>query len=199
MCKKAAIIAGGLLAIFLTVFYVISEINSTPKIPNTISQWRSKYPSVFSNSIYIKLIDPQPYKINESQVELSSAATNPFGVRDDVLEYVFTFINESNYQGRLAAIKRAKLDQSEIGITDSAVLNAIENQASAAVYCLNLPLLDSKEFILGYDALLRNTSKRLQEQDRIEHILSGYVISPDFGIANGDLNFKCRYFLGLDR
>ena len=191
-----AILAATLVA---GVVYIIYNIKPQVKVPNTISQWNHKYPSVFNNSKYTKLIDQTPRELNELQTELIGISTNQFGVRDDILDYILTFIPEHNYQARVAAIKRAKFDQSEIGLTDSAKLNEIENKASAAIYCLNLSPTEAKKFIKKYDSLLRNTIKRSEEQNRIEHLLSGYVISPDFGIENSDFSLQCRYFLGLDK
>ena len=185
--------------IVICTTYTIYNVKLQSNIPNTISQWHTKYPSVFNNPSYLKLINQSSPKIYESQAELIGISTNPFRIRDDILEYILTNIPKDNYQGRVAAIKRVMLDQSEIGISDSKMLNAIENKASAAIYCLNLPLSESKKFIKGYDGLLRNTFQRLEEQNRIEHLLSGYVISPDFGIESEDFSVQCAYFLGLDR
>lgn len=78
--------------------------------PHTVTEWDQKYPKVFTNSGYQSLIEPNTQlkslqRLPESQQELIGTITNPFGIRDDVLDYILTNIPESNILVRKAAIK----------------------------------------------------------------------------------------------
>ncbi len=165
----------------------------------TTAQWKDKAPQLFANAGYglVESNTTTNQNISESQAELIGVITNPFGIRDDVLDYTLTKIPESNIRARVSAIKMAYFYQKEIGVTDDKELNDLDNKAAAGIYCISLSIQDSDSYIKGYDKLIRNTPARLAEQRRIEHLLNGHVISADFGIDTYDFKKQCNYFLGM--
>lgn len=175
--------------------------NGVHVTPQSTAKWKTKAPEIFNNAGYSKLVETTKTdaNISKSQAALIGTVTNPFGIRDDILDYILVSIPESNIRARIAEIKLAQLEQSELGVNDDKMLNMIENKTMAAVYCAHLPIQDSAKFVKGYDKLLRNTTARQVEQDRIEHLLNGHVISADFGIDTYDYKKQCDYFLGFDK
>lgn len=165
-------------------------------------KWQAKAPQLFSNIGYKKLIESRIVEsstTNRSQQALVGTITNPFGIRDDVLEYILLNIPESNTRATIAAIKMAYYDQAEIGVTDDKQINVFANKAMASVYCSNISSQEGYKFDQGYNKLLRNTKERFAEQERIESLLSGHVISADFGINSYDFKEQCDHFLGIGK
>ncbi|MCE2706522.1 MAG: hypothetical protein LW807_05540 [Proteobacteria bacterium] len=164
------------------------------------AKWKAKAPGLFANVGTLTIVESSVnVNVSESQNALVGKVTNPFGIRDDILDYIIINIPESNERARLASVKLAILNQNEIFISNFEQLNSFENQASAAITCLNLPIKDSYKFIKGYDELLRNTPDRLSEQNRIEYLLNGRVISPNFGDKCNQLlttKDQCDCFIG---
>lgn len=93
------VIVGAIAAAGLTT--CATKITSTSKaIPKTEQQWEAKYPQVFSNVGYAKLIESAPEinqysKLPESLQELSGTITNKFGIRDDILDFIIKKSAES--------------------------------------------------------------------------------------------------------
>jgi hypothetical protein len=176
---------------------IVTSVNITTQ---SIAKWQRKAPQLFSNVGYSKLIESCTLlnkNMSESQAELLGIITNPFGIRDDILNYILTNIPESNTRTRIAAIKMSYYDQQMIGVVDDKVINQLENKAGAGLYCMQLPMLEENKLIKGYDKLLRNTPERLNEQNRIEHLLNGHIISYDFGIDTYDFKLQCNHYLGV--
>jgi hypothetical protein len=202
--RKMKILSSISIVIISVVAYACANLNNNGANVAThqsIAQWKTKAPQLFNNVGYSKLIESSTQlnkNMSESQAELIGTITNPFGIRDDILDYILANIPESNIRSRIAAIKMVYYDQEQIGITNDKILNQIENKAAAGLYCIKLPLLDEHQFIKGYDKLLRNTPARLNEQNRIEHLLNGHVISADFGINTYDFKKQCSYYLGVN-
>ncbi len=129
-------------------------------------KWQAKAPQLFSNTGYKKLIEldtVETLPTNKSRQQLIGTITNPFGIRDDILEYILLNIPESNTRATIAAIKMAYYYQSEIGLYNDKKINELSNKAGAAISCLNLPMASMDKFITGYGDLLRNTKERLAE------------------------------------
>lgn len=194
------------LVIVISILIAITYINwntrekSSDLNYNFKDKWEAKAPNLFKSIGYNKLVESRNLdKISESQKQLIGEVTNPFGIRDDILDYILTYIPESDTRSRIAAIKMAYYDQMEIGVTDDKIINNYANKALAAVYCMQLPMSKLDSFGKGYDKLLRNTQLKKNEQNRIENLLNNHVISADFGdVGNKKLKLKdqCDYFLG---
>ena len=181
----------------------LSNNNATTGVdvsPQTTAKWQKKAPQLFNNAGYSRLIESSVQlnkRVSESQAGLIGIITNPFGIRDDTLNYILVNIPENNVNSRIAAIKMAYYDQQMIGVTDDNKLNQLANKVSAGIDCLNLPMLKQSKFVEEYGNLVRNSSARITEYNRIEHLLNGHVISADFGINTYDLKLQCVHFLGV--
>lgn len=163
-------------------------------------KWKQKAPKLFSNNIgYNKLMVSNNIgasKLSEPKIDLVGTITNPFGIRDDILDYILNTIPESNIRATVSIIKMAYYHQQMVGVTDDKQLNSIANKSMAAIYCANLPISISAKFIDGYDKLIRDTSARNLEWNRIEHQLNNHIISHDFGVDSYDYKEQCDTFLG---
>ncbi len=159
-------------------------------------RWKSEYPRLYTNAGYQKLEQTAPHKANFSEDELTSKITNQFGIRDDILNLILNTFPESETQSTIAAIKMAQYFQAQIGVNDPDKVNFLANKAAAALSCVNLPMLKEHQFIKDFDMLLRNTPARLAEEERIEHLLNGRIISNDYGINTSSHTERCNHLLG---
>lgn len=183
------------LAIAVLSVVVVSYATSTKdkqlsvKQPPAVEKIQSIAPQLVNK---VGFTDAEPNDIkNTSHVqstpsvqELVGKVTNPFGIRDDVLDYIIKSIPADNKGAIISAIKRAQIDQQEMFVKDPDKLNKLEDKGSASIMCLNTYIDDdikTDDFIHGYDALMRNTPERKALQEEIENKLGGHVISSNFG------------------
>ena len=151
------------------------------------AKWKAQSPSLFANAGYSKLIESNTWlnkKHSEAQDELSGKVSNPFGIRDDMLEYILTNIPESNVGAIISAIKMVQLDQQEYFIEDVTELNKVVDKEMAAVDCLSTFLgggVTGEDFLEGYNKVQRNTPLRKAKEEEIEKKLGGHVLSGNFG------------------
>lgn len=188
--------------VVIFLFYLINENKPQEKPQHKIDiSWAKKYPQFTNNVGFAKLVESPAIYQNKTtiQQELIGTVTNQFGIRDEVLQLILTSIPESDVRSTIAAIKLAKYHQLEVGLTNDAQINIFENRASAAISCINLPMMDRYNFVVKYDKMIRDTPARKAEQDRIEHALNGHVISNDYGIQSYDIKEQCDHFLGESR
>ena len=193
MIKKRYLV---ILALIIVGGGVFMTYNSSSDVSD--NNWEKKYPQLANNVGYSKLAESVPaYQAKTaSEQELIGKVTNQFGIRDDVLKLILTSIPESDTRSTIAAIKMAQYFQQQIGVTDDKEMNVIANRASAAMSCINLPMLEMNNLINNYAEMLRDTSARQTEQHRIEGLLANHVISADYGIQSYDLKEQCNHFLG---
>jgi hypothetical protein len=166
---------------------------------DTAQPFSGRLKQIGNHAAYQELTTTAKLPQNDTQKELIGPTNNSFGLREDVLAYIISSIPESDVKSTIAAIKMAQFDQAQIGVTSDSQLNELADKAAAASYCMELPIDTRVAFGKGYDRLLRNTPKRLAEQDRIEGLLSEHVISPDFGTNSYDRQEQCNHFLGLNQ
>jgi hypothetical protein len=76
--------------------------------------WNNEIPRVLHNAGYVAELEesaPRLLNLSESLDELRGPITNPFGIRDDILEYIMTNIPKDNESAIRAAIKEMQYDQ----------------------------------------------------------------------------------------
>ena len=168
---------------------------STPSQPQTASQWEQKYPEVFNNAGYSKLIKSASLKnsqsnLSESYLALRGTVTNTFGIRDDVLNYVITNIKKNNTSFYAALRVSQLMQQQMLESTPEKVLNISQNMF-IAVSCIKLPDINQEtNFIRQLNYLYRNTALREQREKNIESILNGKFIDPN--MTMDDIKNSCN-------
>lgn len=194
MRKKILIIISSCL-IGCVIYTLPKLLAETPPIK---TQWTKKYPQLANNIGFAKLVESNPTVIKHSDKikDLIGPVSNEFGIRDEVLTLILQTIPESDVRSTIAAIKMIQFYQAQVGVTNDKEMNKLANKASAASSCINIPMMDRYNFGQSYDKIIRDTSDRQDEQDRIEHLLSGHVISADYGIQSYDPKEQCDHFLG---
>ena len=133
------------IGLFLIVFsikkIIKQEIDQGVNIDN--QKWEKRYPQVFNNSGYNKLIESNSIlnklKNNpESLQKLQGKITNEFGIRDDILEYILS-LNLNNEFVNIAAIKYAQginlIYYSDLNFNEK---QKIDNNLSLILTCLTL-------------------------------------------------------------
>ncbi len=98
-------------------------------------KWEKRYPQVFNNSDYNKLIESDgilnKLKNNpESLQELQGKITNEFGIRDDILEYILSL--NLNTQANYAIIQST--------VNYNKIHNFINKYLGLIIYDLNMIL-----------------------------------------------------------
>jgi hypothetical protein len=161
-----------------------SEVSKLEKIAPQLVR-SSPYANIVANVGRVKTSNQNPIESN-SHHDLVGTITNKFGIRDDILDYIFTTIPKGNTGALVSAIKIAQNDQQEMFVKDSDKLNKLEDKGAAAVWCLGTYLDGNslEDFVHGYDKLMRNTPERKALQESIENKLGGHVISVNFGFKN---------------
>lgn len=124
-----------------------------------IVKWKHEAPRLFNNVGYADLVEsaPRAKDMPESWIELRGTITNPFGIRDDLLEYILANVPESNVRDTRALIKMVQYDQ-EIYYTNPSESDAllIASRADLANTCFSGDI----HKLLEIDKLYRNTDAR---------------------------------------
>jgi hypothetical protein len=114
--------------------------NDTDSQANNQKKWQKQAPQLFNNVGYSKLAEsaPKVADLPESLEELRGTITNPFGIRDDILEYIVKNIPSNNESAVRAAIKVAQYDQMIYfgNLTESEAIN-IHAKNVLAFTCLS--------------------------------------------------------------
>lgn len=193
MKHKYSFLIAGIVVLIVACASIANQNNAINDSNN--KNWQAKAPLLFSSIGQARLIESASY-LPES-VQRSWKITNPFGIRDDVLDYLLQAIPESNNKARMFAIRMAAYDQAAMFASESQ-LNKLQNKSYAATICWSdiLSPEEGSKLIKGYGTVLRknNIAKSLWES--VENKLNNHVISADFGIRGTDLNAKCKYLLG---
>ncbi len=146
-----------------TLFYKYDSKNQIKQ-----DDWKVRAPQLFMNAGYSKLIESKlsqaDAKISESEQKLEGKITNPFGIRDDILDFIITNVPSSNESALRAAILSAQLSQ-EIyygDITQAEAIKLVDRDALVGT-CLDIYLGGFKQGYkvdMGIDKLMRNTKVR---------------------------------------
>ena len=165
------VLIGMVIASLFVVGCAVAKFNesATPEEQSaqSVARWHKKNPQLFSNVGYIQQLEesaPKLAKLSESLEELRGVSTNPFGIRDDILQYIFTNIPESNESATKAAIKMVQYEQ-EIyygNLTESAAIIKA-GQEDLAMQCLMSYLSNNGQddrLALKIAEQLRNTKAR---------------------------------------
>lgn len=191
-----------LLAIILivVVIFVVNKEESRGHMNSTHSnvEWLKKYPQLgnvekVESGLLITgdiVIKKDAMKANESRSELEGKITNPFGIRDDILEYIIKTVPVNNESALRAAIKLNQDDQQIYygDLTEDQAMKLVDNQA-LILTCLIKYLPNNADVILGrgIDSLMRNTKARdghLWAVDR--KYFSWKVIGSGLSVADED-------------
>lgn len=99
-----------LICIILIYKYTHRSVDTSEKI-----SWQKREPELFNNVGYSKLVESAPQIVNknlsESELKLEGVITNPFGIRDDILEFIVANIPSNNESALRAAILSAQINQ----------------------------------------------------------------------------------------
>lgn len=104
------------------------------------SKWQKKAPQLFNNVAYTGLTNSAPKLANlpESIEDLRGPITNPFGIRDDILEYIVKNIPSNNESAVRAAIKMMQYQQAiyfdNPSESEALVLNSKRNLSFKCAY-----------------------------------------------------------------
>ena len=174
-----------------------NELSSNQVTKQSISKWKAKAPELFSNVRFSGLMESSGINNNlsESMAQLQGVITNPFGIRDDILEYILKYTS-TNDNSKLFAIQMAVYDK-QMMFTNESDINKLANKSYASFICLskNLTIKQSLEFVRGYEKILRSTRYSNDLWENVENKLNHHVISADFGIQNQNLEQRCQYLL----
>ncbi len=144
-----------------------NELLSNQVTKQSISKWQLKAPQLFNNVGFNSLIESGVIdnNLSESMVQLQGVITNPFGIRDDILEYILA--NTASHDDKLlrASIRLAQSDQQIYygsNITNEIAL-AYNKKGCLMVSCISQymgNLNNWSNYVIGMDKLMRNTKER---------------------------------------
>jgi hypothetical protein len=187
------------IGLFLIVFsikkIIKQEIDQGVNIDN--QKWEKRYPQVFNNSGYNKLIESDgilnKLKNNpESLQKLQGKITNEFGIRDDILEYILSL--NLNTQANYAAIRMAQSEYlSYFFSNDKITVNNLANKEMLSSFCLmNFVGFNYMHKIHSeIDTKLRNTKERNERMWWVDNNYLGYHVIGT-GLSTADEKEKCK-------
>lgn len=193
------IIASSLLA-YTTFGSTSGILQKNDNNPIDITKWQKKAPNLFNNVGHNSVTESCLIirsDLSGSMVELQAGITNPFGIRDDILDFILDNIPKDNNQARLFAIKMAYYDRLALFASESQV-NKLVNKGYASLICLNqyLSIQDADKFIKSYEAKCDSDKSTKLLWENVENQLNHHVITADFGIDNNNINKRCEFLLG---
>ena len=169
--------------------------------PNTVPEWDQKYPKVFTNSGYQGLIESNTQlealqNLPESQQELIGTITNPFGIRDDILDYILTNIPESNIKWRAAGIALAQtynvMYEFSTLPNEQRIIAANKNTLLSKCLLIFSNDFDTYyKFSKGMERLLNNSDKRKENINQIDQKVFGWHVIGS-GMNSEDENKYCN-------
>ena len=187
------------LILALIVFFIKNTIHQ--KLDKGVSidnhKWETKFPKVFNNSGYSKLIESkeilEQFKNNpESLQELQGKITNEFGIRDDILEYILSLNLDEN--SSKALIKMSQYDNAMYYLSkNDKEANIWANKGALAMRCVFYFLNDKKsiKLIRETDLMMRNTKERNKYMWWIDTNYLGYHVIGT-GLSMPEENKKCK-------
>lgn len=157
MIKKTAIFGIAIVSIILiacATFGASDNKNNTKNINSTI--WKNKVPELFNNVGYSKLFESNNVnnKLLSGTNQDIGKVTNPFGIRDDVLEFIINYF-PNNESAVYAAIR---MEQTDVSIyyaeTDKEAVQ-ISNNGEVSIWCLanNVGFTKAEEYIGNKDKM----------------------------------------------
>lgn len=201
MAKKIKIITIGS-AIFASLIAIAcaalgndknSAFNGVHVTPQSTTKWAKKAPQLFNNVKYSKLIESNIH-LSESQAELVGTITNPFGIRDDILEYIIANVPSEPQYALKAAITLARNEQVIYygKISESQALQ-LANENSLILICLLKYLGNDKwdSLTKNTEALLRNTKARDKHMCAIDTKVFGWKIIGS-GLNGAEIEKACE-------
>lgn len=188
----------GLLVIVISVAYL--KLNNAYNIQKDISDnkihltnWKDKAPQLFTNSGYSKLMTSMPTnnRLAESVAKLEGKITNPFGVRDDILEFILKNVPNDDPRIMKASIEKAQLNQS-IYYDDISAKDALKlaNKDSLLTTCLRI-YTTNYSIENGIDKLMRNTKARNAHMWEVDRKYFSWKIVGS-GLSVADENKACE-------
>lgn len=187
-------ITGAIVVVCSTIESKSKQSNSEPQ---TVAQWQQKYPAVFANAGYQSLIESNTQlealqHLPESQQELIGVITNPFGIRDDILDYILINIPESDSHGLKALLFYTKYTQ-EVYYSNLSQESLImrSNDSTLMAACLDEYYGVDKgiELTKGVNTLMRDTKSRNQHLDQIDQKVFGWSVLG--GLTSKKINEAC--------
>ncbi len=133
---------------------VIPNNSNEKSTTQSVTKWKKQAPQLFDNTGYSKLIESDVVNknvVNESQIYIGKV-TNPFGIRDDVLDFIINYF-PNNESATYAAIR---MEQTQVRIyyakTDKEAVQ-ISNNGEIAIWCLanNVGFSKAEEYINNKD------------------------------------------------
>ena len=184
--KKMKIISAisliGVLAIVLACATTSNGTKEQDTQINTPQKWQQAYPHVFNNVGFSMLVESNVMIKNSPQNQQFpiGQVTNPYGIRDDVLEFIFKTIPSNNESATYAAIR---LEQNQLQIYKT------ENESDAVYYanegflpivCLSQALgsIGSSKYLDELDKIQRRTSDGKNMDKVIRQKLGWKVLGP---------------------
>jgi len=171
------IIIGSLLA-YTTFGSTSGTIKNNDNYPIDIAKWQEKAPNLFNNVGYQGLIESNSNVVtsNNPQTEhYIGKVTNPFRVRDDVLEFIIKYF-KNNESAVYAAIRIEQYDRRIYEANTDKVAVKLSNEDEIPIWCLG-----NIVGIIGVD-------KYLDELEKIRlSTLEGRIMDQD---ARGKLGWK---------
>ena len=145
-----------------------NELSSNQVTKQSILKWQLKAPQLFNNVGFNSLIESGVINNNlsESMMQLQGIITNPFGIRDDILEYILANTPRDKPLILKAIIKSAQDNQKIYygGVSESEALSLTDNDAllttCIAIYTGSNILRENYKLGDGVDKLMRNTDAR---------------------------------------
>lgn len=197
--KKIFLVVTTIIIVFVGYKYFTKTDNNN--IPHSEQAWENKYPQVFTNVGYSKLVTAGKIELKEEiktdkeltlKEQVIGAITNKFGIGDDMLAYIMKTIPATNESAVYAAIRFAQLRQ-KVFLSENqedAIMNM--KKAGIGVDCLDTIYGTrlTHRFIKEADQLMTNTSLRLAQEYKVRNFLAWQLIgNPDLSMQ--DENKMC--------
>ena len=181
----------------LIVWLSMGEAKLDKNLPRNQAQWEDKYPQVFSNVGYAKLIESAPEvtqysKLPESLQELSGKITNRFGIRDDILEFIIQKASESTDERifRAAILYAQDMQQIYYGNVGQEEAVRLSRRDSLLLGCLH-DYTDNFEITRGLSKRMRDSKPRNQHMWRLDQEYFSWQLLGS-GLSSADEDKFCK-------
>ena len=119
---------------------VVSNTNKSQKTITNYIDWESKAPELFNNAGYSRLIESKNNldNINNNKVQdqqYIGEVTNPFGIRDDVLDFIINYFPK-NESAIYAAIRIEQYDRLIYEVSSEKEAIKLANKDEIPIWCL---------------------------------------------------------------
>ncbi|MBX9866713.1 MAG: hypothetical protein K2Y14_07330 [Burkholderiales bacterium] len=190
--NKMKIISMAAITIAAIVTIACANVSNPTDEPSSTQQWQKKYPQIFSNVGYSKLIESQGklsqyQNKSESTQELIGTITNQFGIRDDILNFTLNYF-QSNESATYAAIRFLQNDMNVFMATnvDTAVL--YQNKNTLYIHCLMniIDVYTANKYVNKIEYLKTNTPARMLQENKIKTYLNLKILGNTITTQNMD-------------